>query len=142
MAEAETSPVRTDGLGRTLVCEGRSPDGSWHVEVFGPNEHCDFLYVYARHPEHGVWSFGVGREAVEAERIRFQWDLPNNSWGVFIDGACWAIWTRRAALRMSQARTHSRSGPHARPYTGEEVRYTCARRRGQRPGTRGFVIEE
>jgi hypothetical protein len=142
MAEAEAATVRTDGLGRSLVCEARSPDGAWHVEVFGSNQHCDFLYAYARHPEHGVWSFGLGREPVGVERISFRWDLPNGTWGVFIDGKCWAIWTHRAALRMRQARVHSRSGPHARPYTAEEIRFTCAKRRGQRPGTRGFVVEE
>jgi len=54
MADANTTAVRTDGHGRSLVCEGWSPDGTWHVEVFGPNEHCNFLYAYARHPEHGV----------------------------------------------------------------------------------------
>src|SRR5205823_6378598 len=70
------------------------------------------------------------------------WDVPNESWGVFIDGECWAIWTRRAALRMTQAQVHSRRGPHARPYTAEEVRFNCAKRRGQRPGTGGFGVEE
>ena len=95
MAWAETAAVRTDGLGRSLVCEAGSPDGSWHVKVFGPNQHCDFLYAYARHPQHGTWSFGVGRGPAGADRIGFRWDLPNGSWGVFIDGDCWAIWMPR-----------------------------------------------
>jgi hypothetical protein len=142
MTDAELIPVRTDGLGRAFVCESRSPDGAWHVEVFGTNEHCNFLYAYARHPEQGVWSFGLGRAPAGADRVSFRWDLPNGSWGIFIDGECWAIYTHRAALRMRQQRIHSRSGAHARPYTAEEVRFTCARRRGQRRGTRGFVIEE
>jgi len=131
-----------DGLGRQLLCDVTSPDGAWHVEVFGPNENGNFLYVHARHAAHGVWYFGIGREAVGAERVSFRWDLPNGSWGIFIDRECWAIYTYRAALRMRPDRIHSRRGPNARPYTDEEIRFTCAVRRGQQKGTRGFVIEE
>ena len=142
MAGADVIPMRTDGLGREFICAAWSPDGGWHVEVFGHNEHCNFPYAYANHPEKGAWSFGLGREPANADRIGFRWDLPNDSWGIFIDGECWAVCTRRAALRTHQTRIHSRSGSHARPYTTEEIRFICARRRGQRRGTRGFVIEE
>ena len=38
MADAEAAAIRTDGLGRSLVCEARSHDGAWHVEVFGPHQ--------------------------------------------------------------------------------------------------------
>jgi hypothetical protein len=72
MADAQAMPGRTDGFGRQLVCEANSPDGSWHVEEFGPNEHCKFLYGYARHREYGVWSFGLGREPVGADRVSFR----------------------------------------------------------------------
>jgi hypothetical protein len=77
-----------------------------------------------------------------ADRIAFRWDLPNGSWGVFIDGECWAIYAHRPRQRMGQHRIHSRSGQQARPFTAEDIRFVCAKRRGQRPGTRGFVIEE
>ncbi|CEF49247.1 unnamed protein product [uncultured bacterium] len=142
MAEAKLDSIRTDGLGREFVCESRSPDGGWHVEVFGPNESSNGLYAYARQAEFGTSSFGLGREPVGADRITFRWDLPNGSWGIFIDGECWAIYTNRAALRMGQQRIHNRSGAYARPYTEQEIRFTCAKRRGQRKGVRGFVIEE
>ena len=71
MADAKTAG-RTDGFGRSFVCEARSPEG-WHVEVFGPNEHCNFVYAYARHPGHGAWSFGLGCEPASAEQIGFRW---------------------------------------------------------------------
>jgi len=142
MAESEEIQVRTDGHGRSFVCEARSPDGDWHVEVFGPNKHCNFHYAYARHAERGTWSFGLGREPVCADRVSFRWDLPNGSWGVFIDGQCWAVYTYRPALRMSQHRIHCRRGPRAKPYSADDIRFMCAKRRGQWPGTRGFVFEE
>ena len=142
MAEGEPTQAYTAGVGRPFVCEATSPDGGWHVQVLGPS-HCHHgLYAEARHPEHGVWYFPLGREVVGADRINFRWDLPNGSWGVFLDGECWAIYAYRPALRMSPHRIHSRSGPHARPFTPEEIRFTCAQRRGQQPGTRGFVVEE
>jgi hypothetical protein len=142
MAEAEPTQVRTDSIGRPFVCEARSPDGSWHVQVFGPSDRHHGLYSDARHPGYGVWCFPLGRELAGADRISFRWDLPNGSWGVFIDGECWAVCTHRPAQRMNRHRILSRNGPHARPFTAEEIRFACAKRRGQRPGTRGFVLEE
>ena len=100
------------------------------------------LYAYARHPEHGLWGFPLGREPAAADRISFRWDLPNGSWGVFIDDECWAVCAHRPAQRMNRHRLLSRSGPHPRPFTAEEIQFACAKRRGQKPGTRGFVVEE
>lgn len=142
MENTGTSSSRTDGLGRQIVCDARSPDGVWHVEVFGPNESCSFLYAYARNSEPGKWSFAVGREPADAARIAFHWDLPNGSWGIFIDGNCWAICCRRPSLRMRQLRIHSRSGPCSRPFTADEIRFICAKKRGQRQVMKGFVVEE
>ncbi len=147
MADSESPVARTDGHGRSLIWEARSPDATWHIEIFGFNQYCNFLYAYARFNDGSAhqawpWSFGLGREPVRAEQISIRWDLPNNSWGIFIDGECWAIYTHRAALRMKAQRIYSRCGPYARPYTEDEIRFVCAKRRGQRKGTRGFIIEE
>jgi hypothetical protein len=142
MAEADPTPARSNYGGRPFVCEGRSPDGAWHVQVFGPNCSHGALYVNALHPEHGVWAVPLGRKAVGADRIGFRWDMPNGAWGVFIDGECWALCAHRPAQRMNRTRIFSRSGPHAQPFTAEEIRFLCAKRRGQKPGTRGFIIEE
>jgi len=128
--------------GRQFVCEAFSPDGGWHIQVFGPSDCHHALYGDARHAEHGVWGFPLGREPVGEDRISFRWELPNGAWGVFIDGECWAVCTHRPAQRINQRRILSRSGPHAQPFNAEEIRFACAKRRGQRPGTRGFVVEE
>jgi hypothetical protein len=132
----------TDGFERRFVCEATSPDGGWNIEVFGPNRHCNFLYAYARHAVHGVFSFGLGREPAVAHQIAFRWDLPNGSWGIFIDGDCWAIYTYRPTLRMRQHRIHSRSGSFGQPFSDEEIRFASAKSRGQQKGTHGFVVEE
>jgi hypothetical protein len=99
MAEAEPIPVRTSSGGRPFVCEAHSPDG-WHVQVFGPSARHHGLYADARHPQHGVWCFPLGRELAGPDRIDFRWDLPNGSWGVYIDGDCWAVCAHRPAQRM------------------------------------------
>jgi len=68
---------------------------------------------------------------------------PNGRvFGVFIDGECWAVYAYRPALRMKKHRILSRSGPHAQSFSSEEIRFACAKRRGQRPRTWGFVVEE
>src|SRR5713101_7671335 len=103
MSEAETTPVRTESTGRRFVCEARSPDGGWHVQVF-PSACHNTLYADARHSEYGVWSFPLGREPATADRIAFRWDLPIGSWGVFIDGECWAVCAHRPAQRMNRRR--------------------------------------
>jgi hypothetical protein len=142
MAEVEPTSPRISCGGRPFVCEAFSPDGAWHVQVFGPSRSHSALYADARHPEHGVWGFPIGREAVGADRVSFRWDMPNGSWGVFIDGECWSLCAHRPAQRMNRNRIFTRSGPHAQPFTVEEIRFMCAKRRGQKPGTRGFIIEE
>jgi hypothetical protein len=142
MAEDEPTPARTDSARRPFVCEARSPDGAWRVQVFGPSAHHCGLYADVRHPALGVWYFPLGRELAGADQISLRWDLPNGSWGVFIDGECWVICAYRPAQRMNRHRILTRSGPFARPFTAEEIRFACAKRRGQRHGTRGFVVEE
>jgi hypothetical protein len=142
MSDSETTCVHTDGTGRRFLFEARSPDGGWHVQVFGPSPSHEALYADARHPEYGVWGFPLGREPVPVDRIAVRWDLPNGSWGVFIDGKCWALCAYRPAQRINRRRILTRSGPHSVPFAEEDIRFACAKRRGQRPGTRGFVIEE
>lgn len=116
------SLTRTDDCGRPFVCEATSPDGAWHVEVFGGNERCNFHFAYAYHGAEMRGSFPFGPEVVNPERISFRWDLPNGSWGVYIDGKCWAIYTYRPAARMHPERMLSHAGPHAPPFTEEEIR--------------------
>jgi hypothetical protein len=143
MTDASSSGDRTDGGGRRFICEAISPDGIWHVEVFGPNNHTNYPRGYAKKSDSSwPWQFSFGRKPVSAEQISFRWDLPNGAWGVYVDGECWVVCVTRQALRMRPTRIHSRGGDHAIPYSEEEIKFMCAKRRGQKPGTKGFVIEE
>src|SRR5436853_4017162 len=99
MADPFEAGARTDGLGRTFICRGTSPDGRWTVNVFGPNDLCNFLYAYARKGDEETCSFGLGNGPASAEQVDFRWDLPNASWGIFIDGECWVIYANRPARR-------------------------------------------
>jgi hypothetical protein len=132
----------TEGLGRSFLRDFRSPDHCWRIEVFGTNRYCQFPYPYADCSDGWGCGFGFGASPVEPEQITVRWDLPNESRGVFVAARCWSIYTFRPALRMHQRRVHSRSGGHAQPYTVEDIRFICAKRRGQRKGTKGFVVEE
>jgi hypothetical protein len=128
---------------RQLICEAQSPDGRWQVCVFGASQYDKALYGHASLEQERWWcTFGMGREEVVADRITFKWDLPNGAWGIFIDGDCWAVCSYRSALRMHRQRMYSRAGPRAKPFSPEEIKFMCAKRRGQRPGSHGFVIEE
>jgi hypothetical protein len=138
----EHDPMTTDKYGRTFITEGQSPDGKWRVQIYGPNAHHDFMYAYAQSADCSDWSFGLGRTAAAATDITFQWDLPNGSWGVFINGECWAVYANRPSLRIHAERIYSRRGAHAVPYSNDEIRFICAKRRGQRKGTKGYIIEE
>jgi len=142
LMRALTTRLRGDGCGRSFVCGANSPDGDWSVKVYGSKDPGDCFYAYARCTDGLDTSFPLGPDGDRSQQIAFRWNLPNESWGIFIDGQCWAIYTYRPALRMDQRRFHSRSGPNAHPYTDEEIKFTCAKRRGQYPGTKGFVIEE
>lgn len=137
-----TARLRGDGCGRSFICGANSPDGDWSVKVYGSKDPCDCFYAYVRCTDGWDASFPLGPDGDRSQQIDFRWDLPNESWGIFIDGQCWAIYTYRPALRMDQRRLYCRFGPHANPYTDEEIKFTCAKRRGQYPGTKGFVIEE
>src|SRR5437870_3229714 len=106
MADSQPSTVRTDGLGHTFVCEAQSPDGSWHVELFAdkrrPWQFSKLLWACARQSGGRVWSFCLGPNGSRPpapDQISFRWDLPNGSWGVFIDGECWAVYVNRPARR-------------------------------------------
>ena len=132
---------RDDGLGRQLVFATVSPDGQWQVALYGPNEHCDFLYGHARCADGWVGHFGCAYP-VRSDRITVRWDLPNGAWGVYVGDECWALYTDRPALRMSPRRIHSRHRPHQAPFSAEEIRFACAKQRFQRKGTRGGIIEE
>ena len=115
--------------------------GEWRIEVFGPNDSANVLYAYARRRDGGTSSFLLGRGPARPEQVTVRWDLPNGCWGIFIDGQCWAahVSPRPRARRSSPIRSRRWL---ARPFSKEEIRFLCARRRGQRKGTKGFIVEE
>ena len=137
----ENREVRTDGFGRSLVHEAESPDGTWRIEVFGLTDRSNFLYAYARRSGGSIYSFGFGRGPARSEQIRIRWDRPNGCWGIFIDDQCWALSVSPRPRAVCSSPIRSRL-VNAKPFTEEEIRFLCAKRRGQRKGTRGFVVEE
>ena len=142
MSETASPFDRHDSAGRRLLHEARSPDGQWHVEIWGANKPRSAGYGVARlAPHQGYWGFPIGDE-IESKLIEVRWELPNESWGVFIDHECWAICSHRPVQRMAKVRVLSRSGFHSKPFTTEEIRFAYAKRRGQRAGTKGHIIEE
>ena len=142
MTNHQPTGVRTDGFGRALLREAASPDGTWRVEIFGPNEQANFLYAYARHVDDPVESFGLAWGPAQPDQISVRWNLPNACWGIFIDGQCWALHVSRRPRAVCSSRIRSRRGPNAKPYSVDEIRFLCAKRRGQRKGTKGFIVEE
>jgi hypothetical protein len=143
MENSLSSSERTDGCGRSFIFEVTSPDGFWHIEVFGPNENTNYPVGYAQPKDcNWKWQFSLGTKPAAAQQISFRWDLPNGSWGGYVDGECWAVCTTRPALRMNPRRLHSRGGDRAIPYSEEEIQFMCAKRRGQRKGSKGFIVEE
>ena len=140
LSESEFHWKQDDGHGRQLVCAVTSPDSQWSVALYGPNKYCDFLYGYARCADGWRASFACGYP-VTADRVAFRWDLPNDSWGVFLDGQCWAIYANRPASRSSPRRFLDRTAPHQQPFTNDEIVFACAKRRYQKQGTHGGVLE-
>jgi hypothetical protein len=133
----------TDGHGRKFVCEAKSPDGKWTIRVYGATVHCKGLTGYALCDD-GWWtSFSFGYP-VQSSLVSFRWDLPNDSWGAYVDGQCWAVYTYRAQLRMHKRRVKSRVKyvQGVVPFTDEDIRFICATKRSQKKGTRGILVRD
>ena len=150
MTPARPAPVRMDRSGRIFVCKADSPDSHWYVEVYrAPPQAAaqdgvgNSYYAYAKESDGELWSFPFGQDPQPSDDITFRWDLPHGSWGIYVNDRCWAIFADRSTAPSRPRRgIHRRCGPYATPYTEHDVRFTCALRRGQSKGNKGFVKEE
>ena len=123
-----------------LLTQVLSPDGMYKIEVY-LSAHEEWLGAYVEYIGGTEWIFPFGYPT-RADRIEFRWDLPNEAWGILIDRQCWAFLAYRPALRHEKCRMYSRTDPHEKPFSDSEIRYACARKRFQRKGTHGGVLEE